>query len=508
MRHPGDYFSSLGVEMEMPTAALETGHSHSVGLFFQNLQALWARRNTTTRIVQSQGRDCGLHSPHGLHAIDNGYNNLESSLGPVPGTPASLDILAGQINQELRDVARVLALEQAMVVNFSEHPFVIVDEKFYYNVRAPRSIYDYQIDHRGWNHMSGLDAKAHNSPSTGMPVELAIAGLNCLLGLAPAFIALYANSPFEAGRVTGLKENRLSIWPRQMDCSLMPGDHKLHMPPDRPFRNLADYLFWMFGPGTNMWFASIGNEGKNPEDIYLASDSFCLLDFLRAKSVLAYPADGGPGKAVVPKIDHLVYHQFTQYSDCRVRYGLIGGHGPDLGDFMDVMDNHPDKLEGLLAPYLSYCYLEGRAAGANFPDRELLGLNPEAIAASVAVSPSALQTGLLQNLDQARKLLSGYVWSDLLGLRQETIRYALDAEFKGIKAKDLCARVLEVAGEGLSSGQAWMLAYPKWVLETGKTGADRAVASLERMPGRPEEGLWRLIRERRMIPPGPETRSE
>ena len=493
---------SLGVELEMPTAHIRTGRTHPVGPFFRHLGEIMARRGVSTRLLQAGGVDHGLQSSRGLHSLDNGYNNLESSLGPVPGSAESLDALALMISEELRDVAEALELEEAMVINFSEHPCVHVDEAFYRAVRAPKSIYDYQVLHRGWNHMSGFDAKAHNSPCTAIPLEQAVEAMNCLLALAPVFIALYANSPLEAGRLTENKENRLTIWPRQLDCSRMPGDRKLHRSPTRPFRNLADYLTWMFGPGTQMWFAALAGQGKNPQELYLVQGDPPLLDFLRGSSRLAVPWGGGPEVPVTPELSHLAYHQFTQYSDCRLRYGL-NGDGPDLETFLAVLDERPHDLERLIEPHLAYCYLEGRAAGANYPDRELMDAAGEETAASVAVSPSALQYGLLRNLDRTKRLVARYAWSDLLGLRRQTIIHALKGEYGGIRADRLCAQALEIAGEELDSRQAWMAAYPEHVLQTGKTGADRALERLEQLPGGMEDRIRQLVLERGLIPVRP-----
>jgi hypothetical protein len=496
---------SLGVELEMPVAEVREGQTHCVQDFFENLRAIWSAREVETRLDTARGRSYALHSPRGLHSLDNAYNNLESSLGPVPSGPRSLDDLAAAVGAELADVDQALAREGAMVINFSEHPRVRVDDAFYFSARAPKSIYDYQIRHRGWNHQSGFDAKAHNSPCVDVPVEQAIEALNCLLALAPAFIALYANSPFEAGRITGFKENRLSIWPRQLDCSRMPGDHKLHRTPPRPFRDLADYFTWMFGPGTQMWHVARDGGGKNPGQLGLVPDDPPLLDFLRRDRWTARLFDTGKEIEVRPGMDHLVAQQFTQYTDCRLRYGLRA-EGPDLGEFMAVLDHSPRRLTQFLAPYLSHCYLEARAPGANFPDQELCERDPGKLAASVCISPTALHYGLVRNLDQACRLVDRHGWQNLLGLREEARRHGLQAGYNGIQVTQLCAQVLEMAGQGLADRQAWMLAYPLWVLRTGQTGADRALARLEKLRRIPSpcgyrgDPLGQLIRERRMVP--------
>ncbi len=491
-------FPCIGVELEMPTAHVRTGKTHPVDPFFRNLQQIRELRGQKGELLESNGRDYGLKFEQGLHSIDNGFNNLESSLGPVRQEKDSLNQLHSLINRELKDIFAALERENAMVINFSQHPDVRINQAFYNSVRAPRAIYEYQTGYRRWNHMAGFDAKAQNSPSTETDLENAVLGLNCLIGLAPALIALYANSPFEAGRIAGFKENRLTLWPRQMDCSRMMGDRKLHQAPAKPFRNLADYMKWMFGPGTNMWFVSEAENVKNPLDMYLIPCDPPLLDFLKSGPCHGKSFFHKAQKMITPDIRHLVYHQFTQYTDCRIRY-CLNDTGPDLGEFMDVMDNHPDKLEEFLAPFISFCYLEGRAAGANYPDRYLTGLDRFEISSSLVISPSALQYGLLRNLNQTAMLMKKYRWTDLQGLRDQAVKNALDGEYNGIKVKDFCMDVVETAAQGLDSDHEWMLDYPLWVLQTQKTGADRALDRLSRMTGSVRERIAKLTLERRAV---------
>ncbi len=491
--------SSLGVELEMPTADAVTGATHPVRHVFASLARILARQGLPVRAVHDSGRAYGIVSARGLHSIDNAFNNLESSLGPIPQGTESLDTLAAIIRQEIRDISTALAEEGAMLINFSEHPAAWVDEDFYFAYRAPKAIYDYQILHRGWNHMSGFDAKAHNSPSTGMDFGQAISGLNCLLALAPAFIALYANSPFESGMPTPFKENRLTIWPRQMDCSRMPGDRRLHRPPEQPFRNLADYLHWMFGPGTQMWFADHHGQGKHIAQAFLIPGDPPLLDFLRGGSRWAVPYGPGTARRVTPCLHHLEAHQFAQYTDCRLRYAFARPL-PDLEDFLAVLADHPDRLEDFFQLHTTYCYLEGRAAGATFADQELLELADEKAGASAAVSASALQYGLLRDLERTRKLVARYRWGEWIGLRDQAMRHALNGEYGGIPLREICAAVVEIVGNALDATQQWMLAYPLWVLRTGKTGADRALDRLERTGGTPEHRMRELILSRRVVP--------
>src|SRR5690606_31593916 len=105
---------------------------------------------------------------------------------------------------------------------------------------------------RGWRHRVGIDAKAQNGPTTSVSVHDAARALNVMLGLAPAFISLFANSPLESGRLTGHKENRLTIWDRMFGAGSFAADRVLCRMPDVPFDDLGAYFRWAYGDGTAM----------------------------------------------------------------------------------------------------------------------------------------------------------------------------------------------------------------------------------------------------------------
>jgi len=143
--------------------------------------------------------------------------------------------------------------------------------------------------------------------------------------------------------------------------------------------------------------------------------------------------------------------------------------------------------------------VEGRVAGANQADTELAKLHDADVPASVVVSTSALQAGILSNLEAARLLLSSYSWDTLRGLRQEALRHGLQGAYGGLRADALCEALVELAHDGLKQSERWMLAYPRHVLRTGKNGAVRAVEAYERMTGDGRERLLRLVRNRALV---------
>src|SRR5690606_31758191 len=94
------------------------------------------------------------------------------------------------------------------------------------------------------------DAKAQNGANTSVPVEQAVRALNVAIALAPASIALFANSPLESGASAGHKENRMTLWHRVFGPARFPGDLMLSTYPARAFHDMADFFGWMFGQGT------------------------------------------------------------------------------------------------------------------------------------------------------------------------------------------------------------------------------------------------------------------
>lgn len=70
-------------------------------------------------------------------------------------------------------------------------------------MRAPKPIYDYWVEYRGWNHAVGVDAKAQNGPTTGVPVHDAVRALNVILAAAPRL-----HRPFRQQPVRGREADR------------------------------------------------------------------------------------------------------------------------------------------------------------------------------------------------------------------------------------------------------------------------------------------------------------
>lgn len=481
---------TLGLELEMVTAALRDGASHPVGdAYFAALAACKRARGEAVTLERLAGRTVGVATRAVKSGIDNGFNLLESSLAPVAGA-RPLAALARAVERELADVAAALAGEGAVFVNLAQHPFAPRDRDSYLRLRAPRPIYDYANDERGWDHSVGIDAKAQNGPTTELDPGEAASVLNMLLRAAPAFIALFANSPFEDGRPSGCKETRLTLWPRMVAASRFPADaDRVGLPP-RPFASLRDYVLWTFGPGTAMHCVPVDGGGyKGGGALARVEGDPDLLSFLaqgpRRGRVLA----DGALVTVTPGLEHLEFLQWNNFLDMRLRF-LLRDITP-VDAFLAALER-PVGLEAFFARHAKAFYVENRVAGACFPDAEMTALD-ETAAASMPLAASALQAGLVRNWRPAAAKLGRWSWEDTARLRRAAIRQALDDT--GVRA--LCATVLDLAADGLSPAERPALAYPRHVLRSGRTGADRALGRFEALSGGAAERLRTIVIERR-----------
>lgn len=492
----------VGCELEMVAAKGRSCESSGVQDLFANLHA---QRNSNGRPSLLKGganRPTGVITGEVFSSIDNGYNNLESSIGPVSSQIAldgsQLNSIGRIIHSELTEIVDTILLEQGSILNFSEHPNVFINQNFYRSMRAPKPIYDYWVDHRGWKHWVGIDAKAQNGANVDIPVNEAVRALNMALALAPAFIALFANSPFEAGSATGLRENRLTIWPRMFAQATFLGDRVQHLLPERPFEDFGSYLRWMFGPGTTMQTVPIGLglDYKGLADVALIDGDPSCLEFLARPVSFGRNLATGERILVEPNGHHLEFLQFSHFLDARIRWKFA--EPPSARDILDALECK-GGIEQLFASSLQHCYIEMRAPGANYPDAGSIGIFGERTSATMALAPTALTFGLVRNLERAEDLVASYGWKTLAAMRQPAIVQALSDKDDVFSLRRLCRRVIEVASDGLEPVDRWMLDYPRFVVESGHSGADRALQRFRELPGTDQERLVRLMQERMVV---------
>ncbi len=486
----------LGLEMEMVVADATTGRSHCIGPYFTALARLKTERGQPTRVKRAGAQIVALLGEHGESGLDNAFNHLESALGPVAGGDGGLARLDALMRAELGDVIDALHEEGAVLLNVSEHPDCPVDEDFYRRVRAPKPIYDYWVGHRGWSHRMGIDAKAQNGPTTSVALHDAARALNVVLALAPASIALFANSPLEAGRVTGLKENRLSIWPRMFSTSRFGCDERLSRTPEQPYAGLGDYFQRAYGSGTTMHTVPCGQglDYKGSSHTARVHGDPSLLEFLAQPQWPATACGSGEPIMLASSALHFEHMQFSPFLDARFRF-RFGSH-PERAELLAALAR-PGELEDLLARHDAEGYIECRMPGANFADASLMAETGRELAAGVTLAPAAIQAGLLANLAQAEALVRDWGWQRLRDLRPGAIAHALhDADVHA-----LAGEVLAVAREGLAAADRGRLDYVSWVWAHRRTGADRTLEQWLAASGTPEQRLAALAAQRTVLHP-------
>ena len=506
---------SAGLELEMPVIDAHSGQPMDARTGLASLLRAGQGQAVATPCSDASGFDpatvlpVAIDGAWGTTGFDNGYNNIEVAFAPVHRSSRGLlNPLAETVFSHLAALDSALAEVGMALTNFSEHPATEVSPHFYRQMRAPKRIYDHWVTSRGWDHAVGIDAKAQNGPTTGVAVDDATRALNLILLASPMLIAIHANSPFEAGRPSGLSENRLSMWPRMFRHARHAGDLRLCQPPTEPFADLGAYFRWMFANDTAIHaFGLPGQDYKSLDDLYEAENAPPLLRFLAADRWRATALGGGPDIEVTPSLTYLEHMQFAQFLDARIRFGLATDVAGETGltrEFLAAVNgDQPRRVEHLFATLCTFIYIEGRAAGANLPDRDIREHAGDSVAASMVMGPSAIQAGLLAHPDAWERLASRIPWSHLDGLRDAAIRSGMGGRYRSLALRELCELVLGLATEGLESDEQWMLDYPIHVLECGQNGADRARAFVAEGKGPLHERLLALTTRRTMNVSGP-----
>lgn len=500
---------TYGAEVEKPVANLETGESHKTSpAFFQRLQKEAEKRGTFDHLHKSDLKPevtLGVISKDiGEQGLDNGFNLLETSTAVMP----CLNDLADLLTKDLLTVQQSLEAEGASIINMSNHPLAKTDLESYEKFVAPKGLYP-SLWYRGLEHSAGINANAQNSPSTGIEAAMAANAASIIIGVGAAIVGIFGNSPFFEGRRSSYKEVRLTMWDRMMKRSRFEGDRVTSRFPEAKFETLAQYFKWIFGGQTTLYFVlsnavSGKAEYKNlGQQVVLIQGNPSVLEFLSKprwtgiffhELMTAFPPKP---IAVTPNSAHMTTMQFANFSGARIRFALKENF--PLREFVEACKKpHAKQLETIFAKFAHFLYIEGRDPGANFPDRELWQAGEE-IARSVMIAPSAVQAGLIRNLSESKRLIAKYPWKKLGELRLAAIKNGLQGAVKGLTVANFAREVIEVAARGLRSDEQWMLAYPLWVLKTGKNGADRAIEFVENSKTNGIKALTDLIQSRHVV---------
>jgi len=484
-----------GAEVEMPIIDQETGKSASIpGDYFQKLAELKTKKGEQVKNlseVEAGGKK--VMTKKGEYETDNGYNLLETAFQPE----SDLAKLNQNIILGLHDTIEILAQHGLTIANVAEHPNQPITQEFYEKMVAKKPVYPLLLQ-RGWDHKQGIDAKAQNSPSTEVSPEYIVEAVNSMFLTSFATIALTANSPFEAGQITGNKANRLTLWNRMFANSTAEGDRKTSQFPQKPFTDIADYWNWMHGEGTTMHFV-LRSEGdyKHSTDFITVDEQTHLLTYLLGINQKGRNVKTGELVNLQPSLNDLEIQQFAQFSASRIRFKFKATASID--DFRTAFKQNPKKpgaAQQWFNQNVQFAYIEGRDAEANFPDQELMNIDQK-MAKNVLIAPSVLQAGIIRNSEKINSQL-GISWQKAIELREKAIKYGLSDN----EVYEYTQKVYELTHEHLSSSEQEMLSYFDFCLKTRQNGADRALAILEKMPGNtPGEKMLNFAKNRNIVLP-------
>ncbi len=497
-------------KFQIPTYGLELekvfttndGTPHAVDdRYFEGLTSLATNRGEESKLKVVGSALVGVANQSGEESLDNSFFLGESSTRPVTVDEGGLSALSNLVGKQVRDVVDVLSASDASLLNMSNHPLISITRANYEKYVAPKPVYDYMRNVRGWDHKVGINAKAQNSPSTGVSVEVAAEALNNVIGLGGVFIALYGNSPFEQAKVTPYKESRLMMWGDMFRSATFTSDYNLSQMPKRPFSGLADYFTWMFGDKTAMYFLVTADDGKPPKNekgnvrFTRVDGDPPMLDFMNGELWNGTDMKTGEPTQVTPHIGHFAMNQFTHFSAARIRYGIHEGVEIDPKLVTSAIMAGDAPTESLFEDISDFFYIEGRDPGANFPDAFLRDVD-ERMADSVIMSPSALQAGIIANMGEASRLRRDIGWDTLRGLRDAAIKDGMEARFNDVTIRDIAAKVISIASDVLNPSDQWLLKYPSYVLSSGKNGAERALLRFDQLRGTDYERIKQITKER------------
>lgn len=478
----------------------ETGASACVGqAYFERLAQMYPK----STLQRQGGKVVGFAHDGGVNSIDNGFNLLETAHAPIDPGPDALTLLEGKLRADAARVASALAPDGLFICTLAQHPTAGIDPAAYTARVAPKSIYRYLTAHRGWDHGVGIDAKAQNGPTTEVPPDQAIAALNLLLTATPAFIAIFANSPFESARATGQMETRMTLWPRMVASSRASADRARCGLPPRLFRGFADYWNWTFAPGTVIQAVPSGAESyKGDGALCIAGDG--RLGAAQFFAQARVPAINLNGEALIlhPGAHHFEYLQWSNFLDFRLRFSFASPL-PTRHEIAAAFER-PEQFDALFHARLGNLYIENRCAGASFADLDLHARAGSEIASGAMIAPSALQAGLVlaAQSPEAATLLRRWPLERVRVLRSHAIAQALGTPGRADRAPQVsaalrafCTEVLDLALSHLPESERATLRYARFVVETGLTGAARALLA---QPGFPT--LDALAFSRRAVP--------
>ncbi|KKQ86624.1 MAG: hypothetical protein UT09_C0029G0001, partial [Parcubacteria group bacterium GW2011_GWF2_38_8] len=84
-------------------------------------------------------------------------------------------------------------------------------------------------------------------------------------------------------------------------------------------------------------------------------------------------------------------------------------------------------------------------------------------------------------------------------LREVAAKDGLQGKVVDLTIEEFTRNILDLASEGLNAEEQWMLAYPRWVLETKQNGADRAINFVRKHKKGSLNAIVDLVKQRKIV---------
>jgi gamma-glutamylcysteine synthetase len=204
----------------------------------------------------------------------------------------------------------------------------------------------------------------------------------------------------------------------------------------------------------------------------------------------------GEKVSVTPSLSDLELHQFTQFASARIRFALKEPHA-SVEEFMQAMQGTGNEVEDFFKTHAKFTYIEGRDAGATFPDTFIKSQpNGDILADTMALAPLALQIGIVRNADAVFSYIQEVGWATCLALKEAAIRDGLAGRTDSMTVAAFAQKILTLAKEGLEEDERVYLSYPEYVLSSGKNASERLLERYHALTGEPRERIQKLVQER------------
>jgi hypothetical protein len=335
----------------------------------------------------------------------------------------------------------------------------------YYRYRTQRPAYDYAIRERGWQHRTLLNIAAIQEV-VDVPTMLAPLMLSVLHRLAGIFLFLFRNDPELTPDSSGLLSIRPKAWRDQVSATgkFASDASKVGIPPSE-VSTWASYLhlLWESNP---MFLVCTKTSG-----LVYVPDHPNFWTFVsqppkggwRAKQL-----DGQEVEPIVPSMTHVVESDWTYMGLARLR--LFWKEGVDLRELVSAYQSGAPELDAFMSRNLVKVLLENRSSASPVPGTEM---------ASVA-----LVTGIIENLNDVIKYVSGQPYSFWASVAQMAESAPLTARIGTVRVDELASKIVSLAEIGLRRRGLGEQIYLEPLLERVRSG----IAPAELMRARFQTG--------------------